>query len=464
MTQALSTEDRAIDQEPVVVAERPAQGRRARYGLFQVSQFGIELTMMATLTALVSWLLPSRILPADLGSATAVQSGVMAVLLLLPVWHLAQGLYRSGAPVAAVRVQRRLAAVAAAFSLVAAQAVLTSSGPAGLLLPLTLLLVSLTVGLVMEGMVRPMLAGLFRARVPTLLLGDTGFRQTGADLLTAGADFGGMVLARASMDDTSLSWPDPAGRGKAMPAATGPVTAVLLPAPARPDGAIMDLHDLGGFVGLVYRRRQANPVAMAVKIALDKLVAGTALLAFLPALLAIMAALKLTSPGPVFYSQTRIGQHGRPFRMWKFRTMRVDAEQHLQAYLDTNPDALQEWKTYFKLKKDPRIIPGVGSFLRRSSLDELPQLFNVLNGSMSLVGPRPFPTYHLDQFPQDFQRLRATVRPGMTGFWQISARSDGDLRVQEALDSYYIRNWSIWLDLHIIATTPYAMLASKGAY
>lgn len=459
MTQALSSEDRTIDQETAVVAERPAQGRRARYGLFQVSQFGLELSMMAALTALVSWLLPSRVLPADLGGAAAVHSGVMAALLLLPVWYLAQGLYRSGAPVAAIRVQRRLAAVAAAFSLVAAQSLLTSSGPAGLLLPLTLLLVGLTVGLVMEGVVRPMLAGLFRARVPTLLLGDTGFRQTGADLLTAGADFGGMTLARPGAEDPTLS-----GWGKAVPVATGPVSAVLLPAPARPDGAIMDLHDLGGFVGLVYRRRQANPVALAVKIALDKLVAGTALLAFLPALLAIMAALKLTSPGPVFYCQTRIGQHGRPFRMWKFRTMRVDAEQHLQIYLDANPDALQEWKTYFKLKKDPRIIPGIGSFLRRSSLDELPQLFNVLNGSMSLVGPRPFPTYHLDQFAPDFQRLRSTVRPGMTGFWQISARSDGDLRVQEALDTYYIRNWSIWLDLHIIASTPYAMLASKGAY
>ncbi|MEM6338258.1 MAG: sugar transferase, partial [Bacteroidota bacterium] len=147
----------------------------------------------------------------------------------------------------------------------------------------------------------------------------------------------------------------------------------------------------------------------------------------------------------------------------KFRTMVKDAEAVLKRRLDEDPALRREWETTFKLRKDPRIT-RVGRLLRRFSLDELPQLINVLRGEMSLVGPRPLPAYHHEELTDRVRTLRERIRPGLTGLWQVSGRSDSGNEGLERWDAYYVRNWSLWLDIVILTRTVRAVLGGKGAY
>ena len=199
------------------------------------------------------------------------------------------------------------------------------------------------------------------------------------------------------------------------------------------------------------------------KRTMDLLLGVPAFLASLPIILICAAWVRLFSKGAPFYAQVREGFEGRPIRVWKIRTMFVDAEDRLLSHLSEDPETKAEWERSFKLKTDPRVLPYIGDFLRKSSLDELPQLWNVLRGDMSLVGPRPFPLYHLQAFGPEFQQLRRSVPPGVTGLWQVQARGKEDLGIQEELDSLYIQARSLSMDLIILARTVPAVLFVRGA-
>jgi exopolysaccharide biosynthesis polyprenyl glycosylphosphotransferase len=197
---------------------------------------------------------------------------------------------------------------------------------------------------------------------------------------------------------------------------------------------------------------------LAVKRALDEVISALALVILSPLLLLIAILIKLDSPGPAVFAQQRIGRGGKPFTVYKFRTMRRGAEEEQEAL-----KALNEAKgPMFKMKADPRCTP-LGRLLRRISLDELPQLYNVLRGEMSIVGPRPPLPGEVQQY-QEWHKKRLETLPGLTGLWQVSGRSDLTFDDMVLLDIYYIENWSLLLDLRIALKTVPSALFGRGAY
>jgi Undecaprenyl-phosphate galactose phosphotransferase WbaP len=222
--------------------------------------------------------------------------------------------------------------------------------------------------------------------------------------------------------------------------------------------------NLGGVLGIEFTNSLLHWRNRFIKRTMD-IVLGAIFLGLASPLIALGGLLvRLSSCGPSFFLQEREGLGGSRFRVWKLRTMYQDAERRLEECLLANPELCREWEEHIKLARDPRVISGVGAFLRRFSVDELPQLWNVVAGEMSLVGPRPFPEYHLQRFPPEFRELRRRVRPGLTGMWQVMVRSNGGIEEQKMYDTYYIRNWSVWLDFYILARTILAVLASYGAH
>ena len=222
-------------------------------------------------------------------------------------------------------------------------------------------------------------------------------------------------------------------------------------------------RECAGVMGVHVRDHLRNPVAMVLKRSVSVVLSSAALIVLSPLFLLIALAIKVVDPGPVLFGHTRIGRGGRKFKAWKFRSMVVNAQEVLDQHLEANPAARMEWMEDQKLKNDPRILRGIGGVLRKTSLDELPQLWNVLIGEMALVGPRPIVTGEVDKYREMFP-LYLRVTPGVTGLWQVSGRNDTSYEERVRLDSYYVSNWSIWLDLYIIVRTVRTMLFREGAY
>jgi exopolysaccharide biosynthesis polyprenyl glycosylphosphotransferase len=206
-----------------------------------------------------------------------------------------------------------------------------------------------------------------------------------------------------------------------------------------------------------YQAGFARPAAERVKRTLDIVGAAAGLLALAPLFLVVAALIKLESRGPVFFGQLRVGRHGRMFRMLKFRSMVVDAEKRQKALLAEN----EQTGPVFKIRRDPRIT-RVGAFIRRYSIDELPQLWNVLTGDMSIVGPRPPILREVQQY-EPWHRRRLSVRPGLTCFWQVSGRNEIGFDEWMNLDLRYVDQWSVATDLRLIAKTIPAVVTGSGA-
>lgn len=225
----------------------------------------------------------------------------------------------------------------------------------------------------------------------------------------------------------------------------------------------VEIDNLGTTLALSMKRNLDKKGNLILKMTLEYLICIFLLLLALPLMIIIALAILLDSKGPILFTQKRLGKGGRPFQLLKFRSMYINADEILEKYLATNPGIKKEWSIYKKIRgHDPRVT-RVGKFLRRFSLDELPQLFNVLKGDMNLVGPRPYLEEELQGFEPFFKTI-SRFRPGITGLWQISGRSELPLEKRLILDEYYLRNWSLWLDFMISARTVKAILTGEGAY
>jgi len=234
-----------------------------------------------------------------------------------------------------------------------------------------------------------------------------------------------------------------------------------------PDVAVLDIAEVevgrvGGKAVLLFNQGLRSPFNALLKRTVDIVGSACGLIVLSPLLLGVFLAVKFTSPGPAIYRHRRFGVGRRYIFLNKFRTMVTNADEVLEHLLATDEDARREWQDSCKLKNDPRIT-RVGRVLRKFSLDELPQIANVLMGDMSLVGPRPISEVEYDKYTV-WQDNRMSVRPGLTGLWQVSGRADVDFDERIQLDMYYIRNWTIWLDFRIILKTLTVLVSKEGAY
>ncbi len=205
----------------------------------------------------------------------------------------------------------------------------------------------------------------------------------------------------------------------------------------------------------------SRPVGGSLKRAVDIVLTLGILLILSPLMLVIIAAMKISDPGPVFFGHKRVGFDGRHFRCYKFRSMATNSAELLQRLLQSDPAARAEWEATQKLRNDPRVT-RLGRILRETSLDELPQLFNVLRGEMSLIGPRPIVDEEVHRYTHRFEAYKRT-RPGVTGMWQVNGRSNTSYASRVKFDTYYVRHWSLWLDIQILFKTVKVVMNREGS-
>jgi undecaprenyl-phosphate galactose phosphotransferase len=224
------------------------------------------------------------------------------------------------------------------------------------------------------------------------------------------------------------------------------------------DAGGLEMWDVAGDSGKAAYAVHSSPVKRALDLALT-----LPLVVFVsPLLMLIYALLKILDPGPALFTQVRVGRDGAYFVVYKFRTMRVDAEQRLKHLLKTNPHAAAEWAKYQKLRNDPRVTM-LGKFLRKSSLDELPQLLNILRGEMSVIGPRPVTASEMQRYGAAIPFYTA-ARPGVLGLWQVKGRNRLTYPERISLDIEYVQTWSIWQDFRILFMAIPVVLLARGAY
>jgi Undecaprenyl-phosphate galactose phosphotransferase WbaP len=224
----------------------------------------------------------------------------------------------------------------------------------------------------------------------------------------------------------------------------------------------MSIRDFGGILGFATSNKLNMFWNLWIKRFMDLVLVIIGGIITFPVFILIAILVKVSSKGPVLYSHERIGKNGKRFKAYKFRSMVVDSEKKLKELLAGDSKAREEWENNQKLKNDPRIT-GIGKFLRKTSLDEIPQIFNILIGEMSLVGPRPIVEAEIKKYGDDFNRI-FSINPGLTGLWQVSGRSDTGYHERVSLDTYYLQSWSVWLDVWILYKTIGVVFKGRGAY
>ena len=223
-----------------------------------------------------------------------------------------------------------------------------------------------------------------------------------------------------------------------------------------------NVRDFGGILGFSSTHNLTKRFSLFWKRFIDLFLLLISSPITIPVVLIVSLAIKISSPGPVFYGHKRTGRNGREFKCWKFRSMVIDADKQLEKILAENPQMRAEWEKDRKFTNDPRVTK-IGKILRKTSIDEIPQFFNILTGEMSFIGPRPVTEPELKKYGNKAEFI-LSVQPGLSGMWQISGRSDTGYEERVTLDSYYIQNWSVCLDIWIIIKTVYVVLRGKGAY